>query len=191
MPPKAKGATAEGFPTSEQRPAVRRDTRPEDRNEAPRGGAGEHGGERPEGEGLKEHPQTLPDRPATNQPPIARCRISRGGIGGSRAPPYGRANTYPGMAYPTMSRPAPPPGSGRNPPSRKRTRGKACGKTDPPARLTRRKEAGRTATTTSGRAGGGTHGVRTYTLPPSGVNVCGFAVRRNEGARHPARPLTK
>lgn len=95
MPPEAKGATAEGFPTGEQRPAVRRDTRPEDRNEAPRSGAGEHGGERPEGEGLKEHPQTLPDRPATNQPPIARCRISRGGRGGSRAPPYVTASTTP------------------------------------------------------------------------------------------------
>ncbi len=68
MPPEAKGATAERFPTGEQRPAVRRDTRPEDGNEAPRRRAGEHGGERPEGEGPKEHPQTLPDRPATHQP---------------------------------------------------------------------------------------------------------------------------
>ncbi len=76
-----------------------------------------------------------------------------------------------------------PPGSGRNPPSRKRTRGKACGKTDPPARLTRRKEGGRTATTTSGRAGGGTHGVRTYALTV--VNARGFPIRGTV-ARHPA-----
>ena len=86
------------------------------------------------------------------------------------------------MAYPTMPRPAPPTGSGRNPPKLKRPRGNACGKTDLPARLTGRKEVGRTATPTSGRAGGGTHGVhgvRTYALPPEGGNAVRF--------RHPAK----
>ena len=45
MPPKAKGATAEGFPSGEHRPAVRGEARPEDWNEAPRRRASEHGGE--------------------------------------------------------------------------------------------------------------------------------------------------
>jgi hypothetical protein len=127
---------------------------------------------------VKPHPRKLPDPPTAPQPKNPHNRtllnIPRGERGEQSAP-LGRANTsarHTGEITPTAT------GSS----------GKACVIGTPLARLTRRKEAGRTATPTSGRAGGGTHGVRTYTLPPSGDNVCGFAIRRNEGVRHPARP---
>ena len=81
MRPEAKGATAEGFPSWQHRPAVRGEARPEDGNEAPRRLASEHSRERPEGEGVKPHSRKLPDPPTAPQPKTPRTlpNIPRGG----------------------------------------------------------------------------------------------------------------
>ncbi len=169
MTPEAKGATAEGFTSWEHRPAVRGHARPKDGKEGPRRRASEHSRERPEGEGVKPHPRKS-TRPANSiatkkQTQSHVVKYPEGGEGGAERPPWQSQHQRPpyGSMHPTAT------GSS----------GKACVSGTPLARLTRRRTAGRTATTTSDRARGDTHGVRTYALPPLGGNAVRF--------RHPAK----
>ena len=174
MTPEAKGATAEGFTRGEHRPTVRGEARPEDWNEAPRRRASEHSRERPEGEGVKPHPRksTRPANSIATKKPTSShvVQYPEGGEGGAERPPWRSQHQrqHIGLCH-----------TGEITPTATGSSGKACVSGTPLARLTRRRTAGRTATPISGRAGGVTHGVRTYALPPSGDNAVRF--------RHPAK----
>jgi hypothetical protein len=171
MTPEAKGATAEGFTRGEHRPTVRGEARPEDWNEAPRRRASEHSRERPEGEGMKPHPRKATRQasgPATKKTHLfARCSISRGGIGGSRAPPLAEPAPAAPMGERTQRQPA--------------AAARLAEKPTPRLDCHSAGQRGERSDDHGAERGEEPTECALKHYPLAGIMPCGFAIRRNEG----------